>query len=52
MDDSATYTVQWFNPETGEYTLVSDSVKSSGGTYELPAKPAALDMVLLVTKNA
>lgn len=52
MDDSATYTVQWFNPETGEYTLVSDSVKSSGGTYNLPAKPAALDMVLLVTKNA
>ncbi len=52
MDDSAVYTAQWFNPATGEYTLVSDSVKSANGEYAIPEKPVAQDMVLLVTKNA
>lgn len=56
MDENASYTVQWFNPRTGEYTLISQEVKnnSSIGThpaYEVPQKPDNEDWVLLATKN-
>jgi hypothetical protein len=50
MDANATYTAQWFDTRTGTYTLISDSIKTNG-EYDIPQKPVADDMVLLVTKN-
>lgn len=51
MDPAATYTAKWFDPRTGEYTVISDSITAADGTYDIPQKPVADDMVLLVTKN-
>ena len=55
MDKDATYTAQWFNPRTGIYTLIDAKVVPAehDGTYvyNVPDKPEADDMVLLVTKN-
>jgi hypothetical protein len=50
MDKNATYTAQWFDTRTGKYTLISKELKVDG-TYDIPQKPVADDMVLLVTKN-
>ncbi len=55
MNQKATYTAQWFNPVTNEYTLIDNAIKPEkiGETYgyNMPNKPIAQDMVLLVTKN-
>ncbi len=55
MDGKATYTAQWFDPRTGEYSLISTEIKptKSGDDYiyQIPEKPQADDMALLVTKN-
>lgn len=51
MNDSATYTVKWFNPRTNEYQTVSTSIKPSNATYTIPSKPDAQDWVLIATKN-
>ena len=52
MDTSATYTAKWFDPRTGEYTTISDKITAADdGTYDIPQKPVADDMDLLVTKN-
>ncbi|MBR6765390.1 MAG: hypothetical protein IKM06_02770 [Clostridia bacterium] len=50
MDANATYTAKWYDTRTGTYTLISDSIKTNG-EYDIPQKPVADDMVLLVTKN-
>lgn len=52
LDTKVTYTAQWFNPVTGEYTLIDTEIKAEDGEYPIPGKPAKQDMVLLVTKNA
>ncbi len=57
MDAEATYTAQWFNPRTCEYTLISQEVKSDttdkngAPGYRLPDKPDNEDWVLFMTKN-
>ena len=51
MDNSATYTVKWFNPRTNEYKTIGTNIKPSGSTYTLPAKPDKNDWVVLATKN-
>jgi hypothetical protein len=53
MDTSKTYTAKWFNPVSGNYTVISDSVQPSAeGTYLAPQIPNSnVDWVLLVTKN-
>ncbi len=55
MNQKATYTAQWFNPVTNEYTLIDNAIKPEkiGETYgyNIPNKPTAQDMVLIVTKN-
>ncbi len=52
MDTNATYKVQWYNPQTNEYTLINASVKpSSDGSYVIPSRPTKSDWVLLATKN-
>ena len=50
MDKNATYTAKWYDTRTGKYSLISDSIKTNG-EYDIPQKPVADDMVLLVTKN-
>ncbi|MBR2861705.1 MAG: DUF4038 domain-containing protein [Clostridia bacterium] len=51
MDNSATYTIKWFNPRTNEYTLVSSNEKPSASGYVIPEKPDTNDWVLIATKN-
>lgn len=56
MDENAVYTLQWFNPRTGEYTLISQEVKAdttigNRPAHEIPQKPDKEDWVLLATKN-
>ncbi len=46
------YTAKWFNPVTGEYTLISDSIVPENGEWIVPEKAADRDAVLLVTKKA
>jgi len=52
MDTNATYIAQWFDTRTGEYTLIDYNLKAdANGEYDIPEKPIADDMVLLVTKK-
>ncbi len=52
MDKEATYVAQWFDTRTGKYTLITNSLKADeNGEYDIPPKPVADDMVLLVTKK-
>ncbi len=52
MDKNATYVAQWFNTSTGQYTLIDDNLKADeNGEYDIPKKPVATDMILLVTKK-
>jgi len=55
LDGNATYTAQWFDPRTGKYTLISTSIKpeakDSDFIYQVPEKPVADDMAILLTKN-
>ncbi len=49
MDENATYTAKWFDTVTGEYSVISNSLK--GKEFIIPTKPKALDMILIVSKN-
>ncbi len=52
MDKNATYIAQWFDTRTGQYTLIDYNLKAdANGEYDIPSKPVADDMVLLVTKK-
>ena len=52
MDKNATYIAQWFDTRTGQYTLIDYNLKADkNGEYDIPQKPVADDMVLLVTKK-
>ncbi len=52
MDKNASYIAQWFDTRTGEYTLIDYNLRpDKNGEYDIPQKPVADDMVLLVTKK-
>jgi len=52
MDKEATYVAQWFDTRTGKYILINNNLKADkNGEYDIPPKPVADDMVLLVTKK-
>ncbi len=52
MDKNAVYVAQWFDTRTGEYTLIDYNLRADkNGEYDIPQKPVAEDMVLLVTKK-
>ncbi len=52
MDKKATYVAQWFDTRTGQYTLIDNTLKAdANGEYDIPQKPVADDMILLVTKK-
>lgn len=48
MDDAKAYSAQWFNPRTGKYFAISDSVVPVDGSWVIPEKQNADDWVLLV----
>jgi len=51
MDGAYLYKARWFNPRTGAYSLISDTVQSVSGQWSIPSKPDANDWVLLVEKT-
>ena len=52
MDKNATYVAQWFDTRTGKYTLINEDLKAdANGEYDIPEKPVADDMVLIVKKK-
>ena len=55
LNKNETYTARWFDPQTGEYTLISDSIKvKAGGKYALPW-PEDLterDVIFILTANS
>lgn len=52
MDKNTTYLVRWFDPRSGEYTIIDENLKANEkGEYDIPQKPINDDMVLIVTKN-
>ena len=42
------YCARWFNPRTGEYTLISDRLSATGGEWEIPGLPSYGDWLLLL----
>ncbi len=52
MDKASYYTVQWFNPRTGEYEGGEKVIKPNlFGNYRVGGKPDANDWVLLLVKQ-
>lgn len=51
MDNTSTYTAQWFNPRNGEYQVIG-TVTAKAGQWVIPDRPSAEDWVLLVRKAA
>jgi hypothetical protein len=51
MDDTSTYTAQWFNPRNGEYQTIA-TVTPKYNQWVIPDRPTAEDWVLLVRRNA
>jgi len=45
------YTAKWFDPDTGEYTLIDANVRPAHGSWVAPRKPKSQDMVLLLQAN-
>ncbi|WP_162309401.1 apiosidase-like domain-containing protein [Cohnella abietis] len=52
MDNSWRYKARWFNPRSGEYTTISNTIQPSSGQWVIPNKPDTSDWVLLVEKSA
>ena len=52
------YTAQWFNPETGVYTLIDADARPHNGVWRTPMEEQGMwthekhDKVLLLTANA
>lgn len=42
------YTARWFDPRTGEYTLIGDGVRPRKGAWRFPPKPDAGDWLLVL----
>jgi len=47
LDPQATYSAQWFDPRTGQSTVICTSFHASEGSWTVPEKPAG-DWVLRV----
>lgn len=48
LDAASSYSAEWFNPRTGEYTAIGSF--SSADSWSIPARPDDGDWVLLVKK--
>ena len=52
MNNHTTYTVRWYDPRTGNYTLIGRSVTpSADGAWTIPPKPDDMDWELLAQAN-
>ena len=45
---SCLYTGQWFNPQTGNFTLINNAITPINGRWIIPQKPDGNDWVLLL----
>jgi hypothetical protein len=46
------YTMHWFSPRSGDYTIVADSIRPEDGILALPEKPDGRDWILLIRAKA
>jgi hypothetical protein len=51
MDNSVKYKAYWFDPRTGLYYLIPETVKATSSSWCIPAKPNNDDWVLLLEKQ-
>ena len=45
------YTAKWYDPLTGAFTVISDSITAEDGMYKIPEKPNSSDWALIVTSR-
>jgi len=51
MDNAAQYRAYWFDPRTGLYYMIPETVQANASTWCIPAKPNNEDWVLLLEKQ-
>jgi hypothetical protein len=51
MSTTNKYRAQWFNPRTGKFKLIAQSVVPVSGSWKVPEKLTAEDWILLVTER-
>lgn len=51
LNPDETYSAKWYNPITGKFVEITDSVHPVDGQYTIPKKPTAGDWALLVTSR-
>ena len=56
MDGDAVYEAEWFDPRTGEYTVIGDikadkTDKNGAPAWSAPDRPESLDFVLVLRKK-
>lgn len=51
LNKLAKYNAYWFDPRTGSYYLIPETVKTKTSSWCIPAKPNANDWVLLLEKQ-
>jgi hypothetical protein len=48
LEPNGTYSYQWFNPVTGEYSEEYEFIATGTGTYCLGSRPDDTDMAVLI----
>ena len=51
LNDEEKYSAKWYDPLTGTFTVISDEITVSGGTYKIPEKPNSSDWVFVITSR-
>ncbi|QJD82871.1 apiosidase-like domain-containing protein [Cohnella herbarum] len=51
LDNSAKYEANWFDPRTGLYYLIPETIQATSSSWCIPAKPNKDDWVLLLEKQ-
>jgi hypothetical protein len=50
LDDEAAYRAEWFDPRTGERTIIAPAARSKNGEWAMPDKPDAEDWILILNR--
>ena len=51
LNANETYSAKWYNPLTGKFVVISNSITVENGVYKIPQKPTTGDWALLVTSR-